>query len=749
MNMTTMSLSSGDPGRARRRLPVALSLALVVGLVPLSASASPAEPAADDRPAVDTSTIDVESLDMVDDGATPETQSMFAYLRGVGGSGHLLFGHQNDTTNTIIDADTAQDWSGVASDTYNSVGDFPAVHGYTPDQVEQVQDAYRKGSVIAIEDHVDNLAIGPDGSGASYGNTRDPVNSVEQVLPGGPAHENLTDYLDGVAENASRYVDDDGNLIPVIYRPWHEHNGDWFWWNTSNATEGEFQELFRFTVDYLRDVRGVSNFVYAFSPNGHFETEEEYLYGYPGDDYVDLLGVDVYWDVPQANPGWYDQLVKDLRIAVTYANKTGKVAALTETGIRWDASDGLKLDGAQYPLDWYTQMASRIAADPLARQVAYMLVWRNGSTDHFWVPFEGHEVYGDHEMLPDFEAYHDREDVVFASRVGDYTGLVPNGDATVADEPSVTIHTPELKDDVSGTTTIRVYPNAGYVPARRGGEPQLLEPTSVRVLAGRGVHEATKDPDSMFWTAEVDMDRDRDGRRPVRARAIFSAPEGQRARTFVASDTHDVFVDRPAPVVTDPYLVDDFESYDDTGDNRTDLERVWWRTGATMNSLRLRNSDGPEGEWTSRAWSNGMNTGTVLRMKYDAVRGSGTTVTRSLDGRDWSGAQTLTMWVQPDGKGYDLRLELVTGTGDDEQTFEVSVTEGGQAYGYDDDLVAPQQVEIPLEDFTSTATDAGLTAEDLEHVGAMSLGMSQQPGMPQMAGLNALEYYLFDDIMVR
>lgn len=730
-------------------------LSLSVGiLAPLPAAAAEADglPVPNHgRAPVDTASFDVQNLDMVDDDALPQTQSLFAYLKNVGKAGYTLFGHQNDATDRIIRSTTAVEWSGVDSDVYNSVGDFPAVHGYSPSQVAQVQDAYRKGAIVAIEHHIGFNATTGVGRGG-FGNTRNPVNPVEQVLPGAPLHDSLKAYLDTIANWAGQYVDDDGNLIPVIYRPWHEHNGDWFWWNTSNATEGQFRELFRFTVEYLRDVKGVSNFIYAFSPNGHFENEEEYLYAYPGDEYVDLLGVDVYWDVPQGNPDFLDQLVKNLRIAVTYANKTGKIAALTETGIRWDASNGLKLQGAAYELNWYTTMQSRIKADPVASQIAYMLVWRNGSTDHFWVPFKGHNVHGDHEMLPDFINYYNRDDVVFAGRVGDYTGLVPaGGDATAKNRPYAKIHTPVFKERASGVERVRVYPAPGYVTSTDGRASRKVSASSVTVTLGRRNYTATRDPGSFFWTADVDTARVPDGRVTITARATYRANADGKAYNFVATDSHAVLVvNRPTPVVADPYLIDDFESYDSTNDNRTDVERVWWRDGNTMNSLRLRNSDDTSGSWLGRAWSNGMDTGTVLRVKYDAVRNSFSQVTRTMPNVDWSGARSLSLWVQPDGKGYDLRLRLVVaGTGDaNSRTFEVSFNNDVARYGYDPSVTSPQRVSFDLGEFRNVSTGQPVTAGQLAGVTSFSIRFVQQAGMPEMAGLNALEYYLFDDLRV-
>lgn len=62
------------------------------------------------------------------------------------------------------------------------------------------------------------------------------------------------------------------------------------------------------TVDYLRDSCGLHNVLYAYSPDrsridmsSESTCEAGYLYAYPGDDYVDVLGFDDYWDIAPAD----------------------------------------------------------------------------------------------------------------------------------------------------------------------------------------------------------------------------------------------------------------------------------------------------------------------------------------------------------------------------------------------------------------------------------------------------------------
>jgi mannan endo-1,4-beta-mannosidase len=64
-------------------------------------------------------------------------------------------------------------------------------------------------------------------------------------------HATFTAWLDRLAAFAKDLKDDNGQLIPVIFRPFHEHTQTWSWWGRSCTTEAEFISLWRFTIDYL------------------------------------------------------------------------------------------------------------------------------------------------------------------------------------------------------------------------------------------------------------------------------------------------------------------------------------------------------------------------------------------------------------------------------------------------------------------------------------------------------------------
>jgi mannan endo-1,4-beta-mannosidase len=51
--------------------------------------------------------------------------------------------------------------------------------------------------------------------------------------------------------------------LMLIVCPFHEFDGDWFWWGKAHSSVADYKTLYQFTVTYLRDSLGVHNFLYA------------------------------------------------------------------------------------------------------------------------------------------------------------------------------------------------------------------------------------------------------------------------------------------------------------------------------------------------------------------------------------------------------------------------------------------------------------------------------------------------------
>ena len=192
--------------------------------------------------------------------------------------------------------------------------------------------------------------------------------------------------LDRAAEFLFSLRGDRGELIPVVFRPYHEHTGDWFWWGKKSCSKLEYIQLWQFTVNYFRNEKNLHSLLYAFSPNGT-SSRNVYFGRYPGNDYVDVIGMDSYNATRHlVNP---DSFVEKMRMIVRIANEYDKIPALTETG-----SNDIE------PADWFTKhLLNPIKSDPEASGIAYFLVWRNWKKGHCFVTYPGHKSVDDFMMF--------------------------------------------------------------------------------------------------------------------------------------------------------------------------------------------------------------------------------------------------------------------------------------------------------------------------------------------------------------
>lgn len=321
--------------------------------------------------------------DTADQSATPETVRMLAGLKRAAGHG-IMFGHQDDLSYGI-----GWVYPGGESDVKRVTGDYPAVYGMDLGDIEHrspvnldsvpfgdmkkfVREIWARGGVITLSWHVDNPLTGGD----AWDISSDRV--VASVLPGGEKHEEFTLWLDNLAEFMASLTDDQGVAIPVIFRPWHEHTGSWFWWGQNLCTSEEFIALWRFTFDYLCSGKNIHNLLFAYSSGGDISNAEQYLERYPGDEYVDLVGFD-YYQMPDAGNSLFTENVdRVLGIVTEAAAQHGKLAALTEAGY-----EGIP------DSTWWTGTLWPAIRD---HRISYALVWRNAHNrpGHFYAPHPGH-----------------------------------------------------------------------------------------------------------------------------------------------------------------------------------------------------------------------------------------------------------------------------------------------------------------------------------------------------------------------
>jgi mannan endo-1,4-beta-mannosidase len=159
--------------------------------------------------------------------------------------------------------------------------DGEATIGVVP--VNQLAQAYwRNGGLVTISWHAPSPAR-PGGGGLNDRN----VKIAAILTPGTPLHERWMKSLDEIA--AGLLALQDAGVV-VIWRPFHEMNGNWFWWGAQEPAD--FIAAWRHMFDYFTHTKKLHNLIWSYGPNRGERTAAYY----PGDAYVDLTGLDAYTD---------------------------------------------------------------------------------------------------------------------------------------------------------------------------------------------------------------------------------------------------------------------------------------------------------------------------------------------------------------------------------------------------------------------------------------------------------------------
>ncbi|MCL1938171.1 MAG: glycoside hydrolase family 26 protein [Candidatus Azobacteroides sp.] len=329
---------------------------------------------------------------LADSKANSATRNLYNRLNSLLQRG-ILLGHQDD----LAYGHNWYDEEG-RSDVHDVTAKYPAVMGWEIGHIEQdalynldsvyfdrmkryIREANQLGAINTISWHADNIATG----GSAWDCAQD--NVVKSVLPDSENHVKFLSWLDRLADFFLDLKDDKGSSIPVMFRMYHEHTGSWFWWGSRQSTPEEYIQLWRMTVEYLRDTRNVHNLLYTYSPAA-VENEEQYLERYPGDNYVDIVGFDCYANgeneeqskekTIQQIKAYKNNMIVNLDIVVNYADKAGKIPAITETGME------------RFP---FPDFFSEVVYQQIIKnyKISYILFWRNAYNrpTHYYLPYKG------------------------------------------------------------------------------------------------------------------------------------------------------------------------------------------------------------------------------------------------------------------------------------------------------------------------------------------------------------------------
>lgn len=273
---------------------------------------------------------------LVNRNATANTKKLYSFLKDSYGK-YVITGQQCD--------------GGINGNEFKAIknltGDYPALLGldmmdYTPSRtafgasssaVEKAIEFANKGGIVtfcwhwnAPTEYLNSTANSSDGWwGGFY--TQSSKFDIAKVMNGQDAKgKKLLDR--DIKEIAKQLKRLEKAGVPVIWRPLHEASGGWFWWGAKGSDA--YKKLWKYLYKELTNTYGCNNLIWVY--NGQSAD------WYPGDEYVDIVGEDIY-------PGnhVYDPQVSRFKQAINYGSKT-KITALTENGCIFDIDSAVSIN---------------------------------------------------------------------------------------------------------------------------------------------------------------------------------------------------------------------------------------------------------------------------------------------------------------------------------------------------------------------------------------------------------------------
>lgn len=272
------------------------------------------------------------------------------------------------------------------SDVYEVCGQYPYVLGLDLGRIEkgrernldrclfrQMREAaikhYKRGGIVTISWHMDNPVTDSTAWDRTTGNV------VNKILNDSLLCGKYLRWLDKGADFLNQLVDEKGRKIPVLFRPFHECNIESFWWSPSICTDEEYIKLWRMTFDYLMNKKHMKQLLWVYSPY-NIKSAEDLESRYPGDEYVDVIGYELYQRGSKNNQAasvhFTENVSKGIDETMAFAKPRKKVVAFTETGFC-----GIPLD------NWWSATLGKAIEN---KSIAYILLWRNGNKSYFFAP---------------------------------------------------------------------------------------------------------------------------------------------------------------------------------------------------------------------------------------------------------------------------------------------------------------------------------------------------------------------------
>jgi len=300
------------------------------------------------------------SVRPVTPNASPEAVALLKYIHGISGQHTLTGQHNYPDTKDISTRQAAAAWGKTPAIFgqdfgFAKPGDKDAVAA-RPDIIAEVKRQYANGAIITLCWH----AVRPTEDepvtfrGSVQGKLTDKEWN-ELITPGTRLNQHWCDQVDVIAGFLKQLRD---AHIPVLWRPYHEMNGDWFWWGGRRGEHGT-TVLYRQLFDRLANHHQLNNLVWIWSVDRPSTSERQFVDFFPGRNYFDIAALDVYHS--DFSPSYYRDLLK---------LAGGKPVALAEVG----PPPTLDVLEKQPEWTWWMLWAGMVGKEPGANHVMQTLV---------------------------------------------------------------------------------------------------------------------------------------------------------------------------------------------------------------------------------------------------------------------------------------------------------------------------------------------------------------------------------------
>lgn len=278
---------------------------------------------------------------------THQTRNLLYQLNKIGQSGQVLLGHQS--TNTLGRKGITNIGN---SDIKDVCGQFPGMVSYdlgwmelnngavwlegrVAHLIDAIKYCRKIGLPICLSWHTRNPIdkVYDQKNRNAKGKIKDVGNTVSQILTNPAVKKTYLSWLAMLADFFGQLQDGNGNLIPVLFRPFHECNGGWFWWGKKACSAKEYIELYQLTHDYLTKEKKVDHLLWVYNTDKVF-SEADFMERYPGDTYIDLLSLDFYDSPRYSTTAFRQNLDKSMDVLVHCSKQLKKGCFIAEGGLK-------------------------------------------------------------------------------------------------------------------------------------------------------------------------------------------------------------------------------------------------------------------------------------------------------------------------------------------------------------------------------------------------------------------------------